>query len=140
MTGYLLDTNVISELTKDAPDPRVVRFLDEQVDIWLSSILIHEVEYGLQLLPRGRRRNRISAMQSGILADYSNRVLPLDRPGAEWAAKFRARARRAGRTIDMGDILIAGIARANELAVATRNAKGFDGLDLEVVNPWSYDR
>ena len=135
MTGCLLDTNVISELTKDAPDPRVVRFLDEHVDIWLSSILIHEVEYGLQLLPRGRRRNRISAMQSGILADYSNRVLSLDRPGAEWAAKFRARARR---TIDMGDILIAGIAKANELAVATRNARDFDGLDLEVINPWTY--
>lgn len=138
MTGYLLDTNVISELSKDAPDPRVIRFLGEQVDIWLSSILIHEVEYGLQLLPQGRRRNRLFAMQSGILADYSNRVLPLDRPAAEWAARFRARVLRAGRTIDLGDILIAGIARANELAVATRNAKDFAGLDLEVMNPWEY--
>ena len=140
MTGYLLDTNVVAELTRDAPDPQVVRFLAEQVDVWLSSILIHEVEYGLQLLPQGQRRSRVSDMQAGILAAYSNRVLPLDRAGAEWAARFRADARRAGRTIDMGDMLIAGIARANELAVATRNARDFDGLDLEVINPWTYDR
>ena len=67
MTGYLLDTNVVSELTRDAPDPQVVSFLSEREDVWLSAILIHEVEYGLRLLPQGRRRSRLSEMQSAIL-------------------------------------------------------------------------
>ena len=136
MTGYLLDTNVISELTRHVPDPQVVSFLSEQEDLWLSSILIHEVEYGLRLLPQGDRRSRLSAMQSAILGTYENRILPLDRVGAEWSAEFRAQARRAGRTIDMGDALIAGIARAHDLALATRNMAHFDDVAVEVINPW----
>ena len=136
MTGYLLDTNVISELTRHVPDPQVVSFLSEQEDLWLSSILIHEVEYGLRLLPQGDRRSRLSAMQSAILGTYENRILPLDRVGAEWSAEFRAQARRAGRTIDMGDALIAGIARAHDLALATRNMAHFNDVAVEVINPW----
>ena len=68
MTGYLLDTNVISELTRDIPDPRVIDFLAERDDVWVSSILIHEVEYGVRLLPQGTRRNRLSTMQAAILS------------------------------------------------------------------------
>ena len=136
MTGYLLDTNVISELMRETPDSQVISFLSGPEDVWLSSVLIHEVEYGLRLLPMGERRNRLSAMQSGLLAAYADRILPLDRLAAEWAAEFRAAARRTGRTTDMGDILVAGIARAHGLTVATRNTSDFDGLDVEGVNPW----
>ena len=136
MTGYLLDTNVISELTRDIPDPRVIDFLAERDDVWVSSILIHEVEYGVRLLPQGTRRNRLSTMQAAILSGYSHHVLPLDRAGAEWAAEFRANARRSGHTVDMADALVAGIARANALAVATRNVADFGRLDVEVFNPW----
>ena len=136
MTGYLLDTNVISELTRDIPDPRVIDFLAERGDVWVSSILIHEVEYGVRLLPQGTRRNRLSTMQAAILSGYAHHVLPLDRAGAEWAAEFRANARRSGHTIDMADALVAGIARANALAVATRNVADFGRLDVEVFNPW----
>ena len=136
MSGYLLDTNVVSELTRDIPDPRVVTFLAGREDVWVSSILIHEVEYGVRLLPQGNRRNRLSTMQAGILAAYAHRILPLDRAGAEWAAEFRANARRSGRAIDVGDVLIAGIAQANDLTVATRNVADFQHLDVAVVNPW----
>ncbi len=136
MTGYLLDTNVISELTKDAPDPRVVSFLSEREDVWLSTVLIHEVEYGVRRLPRGSRRERLSIMQTGILSSYAHRILPLDRAEAEWAAELRANARRSGYTVDMGDALIAGIAKANDLAVATRNIADFRPLDIDLVNPW----
>lgn len=140
MTGYLLDTNVISELTRDVPEPRVLAFLDGRDDVWLSSILIHEVEYGVRLLPHGDRRSRLSRMQAGIISTYGNRILALDRTGAEWAAEFRARARRSGRTVDLGDVLIAGIAKANALAVATRNVGDFGPLDIEVINPWEAHR
>ena len=136
MTGYLLDTNVISELTRDVPEPRVLAFLEERDDVWLSSILIHEVEYGVRLLPHGDRRSRLSRMQASIISTYGNRILALDRTGAEWAAEFRANARRSGRTVDLGDVLIAGIAKANALAVATRNVGDFGPLDIEVINPW----
>ena len=137
MTGYLLDTNVVSELTRTTPDPQVVAFLNEQDDLWLSSILIHELEYGLQLLPPGRRRDLLYAMKSNIQSMYDGRILSLDSAAAEWAAQLRAQARRAGRVLDMGDALIAGIARANRLILATRNIADFQAIDVEVVNPWT---
>ena len=136
MSGYLLDTNVVSELTNDPPDAGVVEFLLEHEDLWLSSVVIHELEYGLQLLPEGRRRDRLYAAHAGIMAIYGDRILPLDRAEAELAAAMRADARRSGRTLDLGDALIAGIARANGLAVVTRNVRDFDGLGVDVVNPW----
>ena len=136
MTGYLLDTNVISELTRDDPDQQVVAFLSNQPDLWLSVMLIHEVGYGLRLLPQGQSRSRLSEMQSSILDSYEDRILPLDRAGAEWSAELRAQARRAGRSVDLGDVLIAGIAKAHDLTVVTRNIDHFDGLDVEAINPW----
>lgn len=96
MNGCLLDTNVISELTRDVPDPRVVGFLAGRDDVWVSAILIHEVEYGLRILPQGERRSRLSKMHSALLEAYEDRILPLNRAGAEWSAEFRARARAPG--------------------------------------------
>ena len=139
MTSYLLDTNVISELTRNAPAPEVVSFLTEQDDLWLSAVVVHELEYGLRLLPQGRRRTRLSEMQSGILAAYGNRILPLDTRGAEWAAHFRGEARRFGRPLDLGDALIAGTAKAHAMTLATRNVADFEHLDVEVVNPWDLE-
>ena len=140
MSGYLLDTNVISELTRDVPEPRVLDFLDGRDDVWVSSVLIHDIEYGIRLLPYGSRRSRLYRMQMGIISTYDHRVLTLDKAGAEWAAELRARARNVGHTVDLGDALIAGIAKANALAVATRNLADFQALDVEVINPWEATR
>ena len=136
MTGYLLDTNVISELTRDIPDPNVVTFLVEESDLWLSSIVIYELEYGVQLLPRGLRRDHLGALNASIISEYDNRILPLDKIGAEWAARFRAQAHRTGRPLDLGDALVAGVAKANALSIATRNVGDFVKLDVEVSDPW----
>ena len=136
MIGYLLDTNVISEIMRNAPHPGVVAFLSEREDLWLSSIVIHELEYGVRRMPRGRRRGRLEAELSRLFREYQHSIVPLERNGAEWAAEFRVQARSSGRTLELGDALIAGIARANDLAVATRNITDFDGLDVEAVNPW----
>ena len=138
MTGFLLDTNVISEVSRESPDPRVIRFLTAEGDLWLSTVTVYEMEYGLALLPYGRRLETLRAVQSDILAAFDDRVLTLDRNAAEWAARFRARSRRAGRPMDVGDALIAGIARANGLSIATRNVGDFESVDLEIVNPWEY--
>ena len=136
MSGYLLDTNVVSEIVRSVPHPRVGAFFIEHDDLWLSSIVVHELEYGVQRMPQGRRRSRLQADLSRLVGGYEDRILPLERRGAELAAQFRAQAQRSGRTLDLGDALIAGTARAHDLAVATRNIADFERLAIEVVNPW----
>lgn len=79
MSGFLLDTNVISELTREAPDARVMAFLNEQTDLWLSAVVIHELEFGIQLLPAGRRRERLRTAQETALNEYADRIIPLGR-------------------------------------------------------------
>ncbi|WP_419950640.1 PIN domain-containing protein [Candidatus Palauibacter sp.] len=136
MSGVLLDTNVVSELTREAPAPPVVAFLRGRDDLWLSTLVSHELEFGLLLLPAGRRRDALRDVLSEIVRQYDDRILPVGRAAAEWAARFRAEARRRGRALDLGDALIAGTARAHDLRVATRNVTDFEGPDLVVTNPW----
>ena len=136
MSGYLIDTNVVSELTKASPDPGVVTFLSEQDDLWLSSVVLHELEFGLLSLPEGRRRDDLQQVLSDFIAEFDDRILPLERIEAEWAARLRAEAHLSGRELHLGDALIAGTARAHGLAVATRSVRDFDGLDVNVANPW----
>ena len=138
MTDYALDTNVISEVTKDAPEQRVVAFLHGSSDtFWLPSVVVHELEYGIALLPTGRRRNRLRELIDSILLEYRNHILPLDRAGAEWAARYRAQILRSGRAPDLIDTLIAGIVKAHNMPLATRNVRDFDRLDIPIVNPWT---
>ena len=136
MNGYLLDTNVISEVIRSTPHTRVVTFLTKHDDLWLSSIVIHELEYGLQRMAQGQRRSSLQDGLLGIIAEYEDRILPLERVGAEWAARFRAQAQRSGRTLDLGDALIAGTAKTHDLTIATRNVGDFGGLNVDVVNLW----
>lgn len=136
MNGYLLDTNVISEIIRNTPHTRVVTFLTKHDDLWLSSIVIHELEYGLQRMAEGKRRSSLQDRLLAAIAEYEDRILPLERIGAEWAAKFRAQAHRFGRTLDLGDALIAGTAKTHDFAIATRNVRDFEGLDVEAINPW----
>ena len=133
---YILDTNVVSELTRDRPEPRVIAFLSEQPDLWLSTLVLHELEYGLVLLPPGARRDGLGAALAAFIAGVRGSHPPLDRMAAGWAARFRARAHRSGRVLDLGDALIVGTARAHDLSLATRNVRDFDRLDVEVTNPW----
>lgn len=132
----ILDTNVVSEVIRSTPHTRVVTFLTEYHDLWLSSIVIHELEYGLQFMAQGQRRVSLQNSLLGVIAEYEDRILPVERVGAEWAARFRAEAQRSGYTLDLGDALFAGTAKTHDLAIATRNVRDFDGLDVNVVNPW----
>ena len=90
----------------------------------------------MQLLPQGQRRDVLRAALAGIITEYQDHILPVDRVGAEWAAAFRTQAHRGGRVLDLGDALVAGTARVHELSVATRNVADFIGLDVDVINPW----
>ena len=136
MRGYLLDTNVVSEVVRPAPDLQVVAFLNSHSDLWLSSVVVYELNFGLELLPSGRRRRDLGGYLSAIQADLRHRLLPVGPSEARHAARLRAQARRNGRTAGLADALIAGTASVHDLAVATRNVSDFKGLGVDVVSPW----
>ena len=136
MSGYLLDTNVVSEIFREAPDFQVRSFLAEQEDLWLSVIALHELEFGLNLLPRGRRREDLRTALSSYVEAYADFILPVTRAEAEQAALLRVQAQRGGRVLHLADALIAGTAIVHNLMLATRNVKDFAALDVDVVNPW----
>ncbi len=138
MNGVLLDTNVVSETARFAPDANVLAFLSSESNLWLSVIVLHELEYGIGLMAPGRRRDAIaSAVRS--LASGTRRIVPVGSAEAEHAAELRVGARRAGRTLDLGDALIAATAAIRRLALATRNVSDFEGLDLRLINPWDHN-
>ena len=138
MTGFLLDTNVVSEMLKPAPDPRVTGFLRARHDrLWLSVVVLYELEHGVRLLPAGRRRARIATQVAGLVASHEERILPVNRESAQRAARLAARARRAGRPAQTADVLIAATAETASLAVATRNTAHFAPFDVESIDPWT---
>ncbi|MDE2970002.1 MAG: PIN domain-containing protein [Chloroflexota bacterium] len=125
MSGYLLDTNVVSELVRETPTSRVVDFFLAHQDLWLSTIVVHELEFGLRRLPEGQRKRALEAKIDALFTNYADSILPLERPDAEWAARFRAQEQRSGRVLELGDALIAGTARAHDLVLVTRNVTDF---------------
>jgi predicted nucleic acid-binding protein len=135
----ILDTNVLSALMRKAPEGVVVDWLDRQPadSVWLSSITVFEARFGLALLQRGRRRSALErAFETVLTEDLANRVLDVDALAAAAAAQLAADRQKAGRTVDLRDTLIAGIAVARRASIATRNTKHFEGLDVPVINPW----
>ena len=139
MTSFLIDSNVASEIVKPLGDSRVLRFLvDNQEDIWLSTIVILELRYGVLRMPEGRRRNRMAALYERFFAQFrsAGRILDFDQGSAEWAARYKVVAERAGRNIRWADPMIAGAARSHGLTIATRNVDDSELLDVDVVNPW----
>ncbi len=136
MTGFLLDTNVVSERTKEDPAPTVLDFLSNHDDLWLSAIVVEELELGVQILPQGRRRERLREWLNLLLEDYEGRISPIGRREAERAAVFQAQVRRSGGELELGDALIAGTASVNDMVIVTRNVRDFTGLGVDVINPW----
>ena len=134
----ILDTNVISAVMKAAPDVAVVAWLDRQPvgSVWTTSITVFEIEYGLGRLPQGKRRESLAEAFAAMLReDLGGRVLPFDTQAAVAAGAVAAAIREQGRTVDVRDVQIAGIARVRQAPVATRNVRDFE-LACEVRNPW----
>lgn len=135
--AYLLDTNILSELGKPQPDPKVIQFVAQQEQAWLSIITMHELEYGLSLLPEGNRRSQLAETIQLLLNQYAAFVLPVQQEEAKQAARLRAAVKQQGRVLHLADALIAGTALAHDLPIATRNVKDFEGLGIELLNPFS---
>lgn len=135
----VLDTNVVSALMLREPDRAVVAWLDEQPpeSIWTTSVTLFEVAFGLALLPKGRRRGALEqAFAATIAEDFAGRVLSFDDDSARRAAELAAKARLAGRPVEIRDVQIAGIAASRRATLATRNTRHFDSFGLRLENPW----
>lgn len=138
---YLLDTNILSELGKPSPNPKVVDFVARLDAAWLSIITVHEIEYGLNLLPAGKRRTHLEQMMETLFERYGQFIIPVDHRVASQAAQLRAYSRQQGQTLHLADALIASSAVvAGNLTLATRNLKDFTDIGLEphikVISPF----
>ena len=135
----VLDTNVLSAVMQQQPDPQVVAWLDNlpAQSVWITSITLFEARYGLALLATGRRKRLLQERFDQFLQDdLENRVLLFDGDAAAQAAQLAADRKARGRPVDMRDTFIAAIALARRATLATRNTRHFDDLSVRVVNPW----
>jgi hypothetical protein len=136
----LLDTNVISALMRRDPDPVVVRWLDGQPaeSIWTTSITVFEVRTGLHLMRPGRRRGELQRAFDALLTDdLDRRVQSFDTAAATAAGEIAAERQNTGRTLEIRDVQIAGIAVARRAQLATRNTRHFTDLGVTLIDPWS---
>jgi predicted nucleic acid-binding protein len=135
----LLDTNVLSELMREAASERVLAWLARQASssLFTTALSEAEVRLGLALLPTGKRRVGLESAADGLFADFGPRVLPFDSDAAAAYAAIGAARNRAGRPIAVIDAQIAAIARTRGAALATRNVKDFGGCSIDLVDPWS---
>jgi predicted nucleic acid-binding protein len=136
----LLDTDVVSTLMRAQPEQVVVEWLDKQprTSVWITSITLMEIRYGLQTMPVGRRQDLMSKSFELLLAtQIEGRIAPFDNEAAERAASLMGARKAKGRLGEVEDTMIAGIAIATSAALATRNVAHFADLPVPVVNPWT---
>lgn len=135
----LLDTNVLSELLRAAPERSVLQWLAAQPaeGLFVTAVTQAEMMLGARLLPAGKRRSALESALRGMFdEDFAGRVLPFDSAAAMPYAEIVATPRASGRPISQFDAQIAAIARRHAMAVATRNVDDFAGCGLAVINPW----
>lgn len=135
----LVDTNVVSEPLRRAPESRVVEWLDMQAleTLYLSAITVAELRFGVHSLPAGRRRTRLQEdLERQVLPMFAGRVLAFDLAASQTYAELMAKARSDGRAISLPDGYIAAIAAANAMMVATRDTAPFEAAGLKTIDPW----
>lgn len=135
----VLDTNVISEGFRVRPDYVVRDWLDRQTpsDLFLCAPVLAELRFGVERLPAGRRRTELDRLVSNAEQDlFANRLLPIDREAAHAFGRIVATRANMGRPIMPMDGMIAAIALANGMSIATRDTDDFTGLGINLVNPF----
>jgi predicted nucleic acid-binding protein len=135
----LLDTNIVSAIMAPAPPRAVIDWLNRQetVTLYLSTITIAEVGYGLWVMPDGKRRRSLEDRFEKFVAEgFEQRILDFDKLAARLYAEVMGRHKAMGRPLGVPDGQIASIARANDLAIATRNVRDFEECGLELINPF----
>ncbi|MFL9501967.1 type II toxin-antitoxin system VapC family toxin [Rhodopseudomonas palustris] len=135
----LLDTNVVSEAIKPGPHPSVRAWLDVQAaeTLFLSSITVAELLFGVGAMPDGKRKDLLAVRIDSLLDQFDRRILHFDIPAARRYADLAVKARAAGRGFPMPDGYIAAIAAAHGFSVASRDTSAFNAAGLAVINPWT---
>jgi toxin FitB len=134
----ILDTNVVSELMRPEPDPRVANWVRDRdrPELRTTAITLAEIRYGIARLPDGRRKQVLLAAADEVFAAFADQVVAVDTAAAEHYAVIASARERAGKPIAGFDALIAAICRSRGAALATRNVSDFDGTGIELIDPW----
>jgi predicted nucleic acid-binding protein len=134
----VLDTNIISEMMKPAPHPAVHAWLNDQAEetLYLSSITLAELLFGIGILPAGKRKDLLIQALDAIAVLFKDRMLPFDSDAARHYAALAVKARAAGRGFPTPDGYIAAIAVARAYIVASRDTAPYAAADVAVINPW----
>jgi predicted nucleic acid-binding protein len=139
VNGYLVDTNVPSELTREAPDIRVAAFLENagRERVFLSVMTIGEICKGIDMLPVGQQRNDLQRwLDRDVRLWFAGRILPVTESIAERWGRLAARGKRSGVKLAVVDGVLAATALEHGLTLVTRNVRDFVGLGLALLNPW----
>jgi predicted nucleic acid-binding protein len=140
VSGYLLDTNIPSEFSRDRPEPRVVQWLKAQpvTTLFLSALTIGEIRKGLVILPQGRKRTELETwFHTDLMIWFRDRILPLTHSIADRWGVLEGQCQLNGTPLNTADGMFAATALEHELTLVARNVKDFAGLGAEVFNPWS---
>jgi predicted nucleic acid-binding protein len=139
MSGFLLDTNCVSELTRPRPDRRVMEWTDatNEASLYLSVLTLGEIRKGLAALPQGTRRTRLETwLEVDLKARFHGRILPVDAAVADRWGLLTAEAKRKGKPLPVIDGLLAATALHHNLTVVSRNVGDFARAHVAVLNPW----
>ena len=139
MSGFLLDTNIPSEIIRTRPDPRVNAWALAQEDatLHLSAITIGELRKGLTVLPASKRRSQLQDwLENDLVPLFTGRILPVTHAIAERWGMLSGQRQIAGRPLGMADGLIAATALEHRLTLVTRNARDFLDLEVTIFDPW----
>jgi predicted nucleic acid-binding protein len=141
MSGFLIDTNVLSEYNRPGgPDAGVKGWLEttDRQSQHVSVITLAEIQKGIELLAEGKRRAQLEQwLKQDLESWFSGRIIPVDRQVAGRWASLVAQGSRTGRHLPTVDSLIAATALAHDLAIVTRNTRDFEGIGVTIINPWS---
>lgn len=135
----IIDTNVISEMMKPSPATAVVTWFNKQdpVSLYLTTITIGEIGYGIWILPVGKRRRLLAKNFEALLkAGFENRILAFDEAAAHHYGDIMGKRKKIGRPLACLDGQISAIAQANIYAIATRNTKDFEHCGPTLLNPF----
>jgi predicted nucleic acid-binding protein len=133
--SYLFDTNLILELARPNPNAGVLKFVATVPEIMVSSILFHELTFGLETTPKDQKSRLINFVQA-MRDRFGDRAIAIDVRIAETGGRLRAFSKRQGRVLTVADSLIAGTAIVHDATLVTRNVKDFVNLSVAVFNPF----
>jgi predicted nucleic acid-binding protein len=139
MSGFLLDTNCISEIVRLTPEPRVMDWMEavEEALLYLSVLTLGEIRKGLAGLPQSKRRTRLETwLEVELQARFSGRILPIDGAVADRWGLLAADAKRKGKALSTIDGLLAATALRHNLTIVSRNISDFTNTQVPVLNPW----